>query len=60
MLPYFTEQFGNPSSLHADGVAARDAVDRARARIASSIGARPDELIFTSGGTESNNLAIKG
>jgi cysteine desulfurase len=60
MLPYFTEQFGNPSSLHADGVAARDAVDRARARIASIIGARPDEIVFTSGGTESNNLAIKG
>jgi cysteine desulfurase len=60
MLPYFAERFGNPSSLHSDGREARAAVDDARAKIAASMGARPEELIFTSGGTESNNLAIKG
>lgn len=52
--------FGNPSSLHAEGVAAAAAVAEARAKIAALIEAHPDEIIFTSGGTESNNLAING
>jgi cysteine desulfurase len=60
MMPYFGEKFGNPSSLHAQGQQAREAVARSRAVIAAAIGARPDEIIFTSGGTESNNFAVKG
>ncbi len=60
MRPYLTGCFGNPSSDHQAGRQARRAVDQARARVASSIGARPDEIIFTSGGTESNNLAFHG
>jgi cysteine desulfurase len=60
MLPYFTEHFGNPSSAHAAGRAARAAVDRARRQIASMIGCAVDEVIFTSGGSESNNTALKG
>ena len=61
MLPYFTERFGNAASpVHAQGREARHAVDAARARVASLIGAAPDELVFTSGATESNNLAILG
>ncbi len=61
MRPFFTETFGNPSSLHRFGRQAREAIDQARATLASQIGAaRPEELIFTSGGTESNNLALKG
>jgi len=61
MRPYFSEAAGNPSSLHAPGRRAREAVEDARARIAAQIGAaRPEEVIFTSGGTESNNLALKG
>jgi len=61
MRPYFTEASGNASSLHAAGRRAREAIDDARSRIAESIGAaRPEEVIFTSGGTESNNLAVKG
>lgn len=60
MVPYLYEGFGNPSSSHPYGVAARRAVDEARARVAGLLGCRPGELIFTSGGTESNNLAIKG
>lgn len=60
MEPYLRTQFGNPSSDHALGRAARRAVEEAREAIASSIGAEPDEIIFTSGGTESNNLAIRG
>lgn len=60
MLPYFTEAFGNPSSQHAYGRAARAAVDAARAEVALAIDADPEEIIFTSGGTESNNLAIFG
>lgn len=61
MRPYFAESFGNPSSLHAPGRRAREAVEDARSTIAALIGAsRPEEVVFTSGGTESNNLALKG
>ncbi len=60
MLPFLREHFGNPSSSHPLGVAAREAVERARAQVAALIGSDPDEIVFTSGGTESNNLAIRG
>src|SRR5450759_5877136 len=60
MLPYFSERFGNPSSLHSYGQDARMAIERAREHVARAIGATPQEIIFTSGGTESDNLAIRG
>lgn len=61
MLPFFTERFGNPhSTAHAYGWDAEEAVERAREDLAALIGASPREIIFTSGATESNNLAIKG
>ena len=60
MLPYFRERFGNASSLHFFGQENRDAVDGARARVAELLNAEPEEVIFTSGGTESDNLAIRG
>lgn len=60
MLPYLREHFGNPSSSHIFGLRARNAVHRAREQVALLIGAEPDEVIFTSGGTEANNLAIRG
>ena len=60
MLPCFGEVYGNPSSLHAFGQEARAAVEGARERIALHVGAEPEEIVFTSGGTESDNFAIKG
>jgi cysteine desulfurase len=60
MIPYLTEHFGNPSSIHQLGRRARKVLDDARTTIASSIGASRNEIIFTSGGTESDNLAILG
>src|SRR5258705_7237669 len=60
MLPFLTEKFGNPSSVHFFGQEAREAVDRGRREIAALIGAKPNEIIFLSGGTEANNLAIRG
>jgi cysteine desulfurase len=60
MLPYLGEVFGNPQSLHDWGDQARMAMDEAREKVAGLIGADGEEIIFTSGGTESNNLAIKG
>ncbi len=60
MLPYIYEHFGNPSSSHAWGVAARNAVENARAQVAHMLRCQPDEVVFTSGGTEANNYAIKG
>jgi cysteine desulfurase len=61
MLPAFTVHFGNPASrTHAYGWAAARLVERSRERIADALGAHPDEVIFTSGATESDNLAIKG
>ena len=60
MTPYFLEQAGNPSSLHASGRRARRAVEEAREAIALALGARPSEVVFTGGGTESDNLAVKG
>jgi cysteine desulfurase len=60
MKPYFSKSYGNPSSLHAKGLEARDAVEESRKTIAGILNCSTDELIFTSGGTESVNLAIKG
>jgi len=62
MLPYFTEHYAVASSQfsHTPGIQAKEALDRARGAIAAKIGAQPEELIFTSGGTEANNLALKG
>ena len=60
MIPYFTQNFGNPSSVYQIAQINRKAVDDARESIANSIGAKPNEIFFTSGGTESDNWAIKG
>src|SRR5437773_7022997 len=60
MLPYFSQHFGNPSSIHRAGRNARAAVDNARDKIAALLHAKPNEIIFTSGGTESCNLAVLG
>ncbi len=60
MLPYLRENYGNASSIHAEGRATRTAIDRARTQVAKLLGANDNEIYFTSGGTESNNLAIRG
>ena len=60
MLPFLTEKFGNASSIHFFGQEARAAVDKARHQVAEILNARPNEIVFTSGGTEANNLAIRG
>lgn len=60
MLPYLGERHGNPSSSHAHGRAMRDAIERAREQVATLLGADPATIVFTSGGTESNNHVIKG
>lgn len=60
MLPFFTEKYGNPGSSHALGEEAHEAVEKSRAMIAAAIDAQPREIVFTSGATESNNLAIHG
>jgi cysteine desulfurase len=60
MLPFFTRIYGNPSSMHAFGQEAKRAIEAARDSIASFLGAKPEEIIFTSGGTESNNFILKG
>lgn len=60
MLPYFTNHFGNASSIHEQGREANVAVEEARQKVAAAIGAEPKEIVFTSGGTESNNAALRG
>lgn len=60
MLPFLTEEFGNPSSRHAPGVRAARALESAREELARVVGARPEQVLFTSGGTEANNLAVVG
>jgi len=60
MLPYLTQSFGNPSSVHGFGQEARAAVDRARREVAALMGAKQNEIVFVSGGTEANNLALRG
>ena len=60
MRPFLLEHFGNASSIHQEGQRARSAVERARASVARLLGCRPAEIVFTSGGTESDNLAIFG
>jgi cysteine desulfurase len=60
MLPYFTDAFGNPSSIYSYGQEAKGVIEEARKKVADLIGARDEEIVFTSGGTEADNLAIKG
>ena len=60
MRPYFSEKFGNPSSIHSFGQEAKEGLENARQTMADSLEARPEEIVFTSGGTESDNLAIFG
>ena len=60
MLPYLRDRFGNPSSGHAFGRAAREGMERAREQLAALLSCEPEEIVFTSGGTEANNLAIRG
>jgi cysteine desulfurase len=60
MLPYLHRDFGNPSSAHVLGAKAHEAVERARGQVAALLGAQPDEIVFTGGGSEASNLAIKG
>ena len=60
MMPYFTQNFGNPSSVYQVAQINRKAVDEAREKVASLLGAHPNEIFFTAGGSESDNWAIKG
>lgn len=60
MLPYLRDHFGNPSSAHVFGRTAHEAVDKARAQVAAFLGAHPDEVVFTGGGSEASNQAVKG
>lgn len=60
MLPYFQTKFGNPSSRHVRGIEARRAVNQAREQVADSVGVQPAQVVFTSGGSEANNLFIQG
>ena len=60
MLPYWTQVYGNPSSIYALGREAHRALDAARGKVAGILGARPDEIVFTGCGTESDNLALRG
>src|SRR3972149_11033836 len=60
MRPFLTDHYGNPSSLHWAGAPAKDAVERARGQVAGLLGCDPPEIVLTSGGSESNNHAIKG
>lgn len=60
MIPYFTEKYGNPSSVHAWGRAAHQGMEGARRQVANVLGCRPRDIVFTSGGTESDNMAMKG
>src|SRR5680860_1157226 len=60
MEPWFIENFGNPSTLYSQGIMAAQAVEEARGKVAGTLGAEPEEIYFTSGGTESNNWAVKG
>src|SRR5271169_5591934 len=60
MQPYFVEKFGNASSIHQQGQQARAAVEQAREHVADLVNCRPAEIVFTSGGTESDNLALFG
>jgi cysteine desulfurase len=60
MLPFYTQKYGNPSSVHAWGRAAHQGMENARRQVAAVLGCRPREVVFTSGGTESDNLALKG
>ncbi|HEX7026090.1 MAG TPA: aminotransferase class V-fold PLP-dependent enzyme, partial [Gammaproteobacteria bacterium] len=60
MLPYLQDVYGNPSSVHRYGRLTGGAIERAREQVAALAGTQPDQVIFTSGGTEANNLAIKG
>ena len=60
MLPFLSDSFGNPSSIHSFGQETRAVVEEARDKIAGLIGARSEEIVFTGGGTEADNFAIKG
>jgi len=60
MLPYFTQHFGNPSSIYSIARESKKAIDEARARVAKALGAQPEEIYFTSGGSEADNWAVKG
>ena len=60
MIPYFHDAFGNPSAIYSYGQEAKSAIEKARSSVSSLIGARDEEIVFTSGGTEADNFALKG